>query len=223
VTLRPILSESCQVSPPRTNCDVEVRDENQREIAWKSVQLSQVIVRKGDPYNQGNARSHQFSDEMAIPFDEIGMDVPVVRYPCRISEAGSPPRQVLSADLTARHSYHLRETSLISRHSTCKHNTLVRVPICRRKPRTSRHLVVLTKTIVKKEKRFTHVANGLDMSDPANAVSVITNAIPKPKSKCPFSALISNLEEDFRIALEIVRESVKRLFSSAYNCPSISE
>src|SRR5438128_1150572 len=105
MTLRPILSEPCQVSPPRTNYDVEVRDENQREIAGKSVQLSQVIVRERDPYNQGKARSHQFSDEVAIPFDKIGMDVPVVRYPCRISEAEGPPRQVHSADLTARHSH----------------------------------------------------------------------------------------------------------------------
>jgi len=129
MTLRPILSEPCQVSPPRTNYDVEVRDENQREIAGKSVQLSQVIVRERDPYNQGKARSHQFSDEIAIPFDKIGMDVPVVRYPCRISEAEGPPRQLHSADLTARHSHHLRETSPNSRHSTCEHNTLVRVPI----------------------------------------------------------------------------------------------
>ena len=129
MTLHPILSEPCQVSPPRTNYDVEVGDENQREIARKSVQLSQVIVRERDPYNQGKARSHQFSDEIAIPFDKIGMDVPVVRYPCRISEAEGPPRQVHSADLTARHSHHLRETSPNSRHSTCEHNTLIRVPI----------------------------------------------------------------------------------------------
>src|SRR3989442_4329116 len=133
MTLHPILSEPCQVSPPRTNYDVEVGDENQREIARKSVQLSQVIVRVRDPYNQGKARSHQFSDEIAIPFDKIGMDVPVVRYPCRISEAEGPPRQVHSADLTARHSHHLRETSPNSRHSTCEHNTLIRVPILQAK------------------------------------------------------------------------------------------
>src|SRR6267378_6861032 len=101
------VSEPCQVSPPRTNCDVEVRDENQREIERKSVQLSQVIVRERDPYNQGKARSHQFSDEMAIPLDKIGMDVPVVRYPCRTSDGEGPPRQVHSADLTACHSRHL--------------------------------------------------------------------------------------------------------------------
>src|SRR3989442_15102472 len=133
MTLRPILSEPCQVSPPRTNYDVEVRDENQREIARKSVQLSQVIVRERDPYNQGKARSHQFCGEIAIPFDKIGMDVPVVRYPCRISEWKGPPRQVHSADLTTRHSHHLRETSPNSRHSTCEHNTLIRDPICQAK------------------------------------------------------------------------------------------
>src|SRR5437867_6648293 len=128
MTLRPILSEPCQVSHQRTSYDVEVRDENQREIARKSVQLSQVIVRERDPCNQGKARSHQFPDEIAIPFDKIGMDVPVVRYPCRISEWKGPPRQVHSADSTARHSHHLRETSN-SRRSTCEHNTLIRVPI----------------------------------------------------------------------------------------------
>src|SRR3989442_13327967 len=107
MTLHPILSEPCQVSPPRTNYDVEVGDENQREIARKSVQLSQVIVRERDPYNQGKARSHQFSDEIAIPFDKIGMDVPVVSYPCGISEAEGQPTQVHTADLEARPPHHL--------------------------------------------------------------------------------------------------------------------
>src|SRR2546428_13466697 len=129
MTLHPIQSEPCQVSPPRTSYDVEVRDENQREIARKSVQLSQVIVRERDPYNQGKARSHQFSDEIAIPFDKIGMDVPVVRYPCRISEAEGPPRQVHSADLTARHSHHLREKKTDSRHSTTEHKYVIRLSI----------------------------------------------------------------------------------------------
>ncbi len=165
MALHPILSEPCQVSPPRTSYDVEVRDENQREIARKSVQLSQVIVRERYPYNQGKARSHQFSDEIAIPFDKIGMDVPVVRYPCRISEAEGPPRQVHSADLTARHSHHLRETSPNSRHSTCEHNTLVRVPIWQAKTENIKIFSGFDKTIVKKEKGFIHVANALDISD----------------------------------------------------------
>ena len=63
--------------------------------------------------------------------------------------------------------------------------------------KTSRYLVVLTKTIVKREKGFIHVANGLDISDPAYAVLVRTNAIPKPKAKRPLSALIRNLSPRF--------------------------
>jgi hypothetical protein len=81
----PIAPETHYVSPQRSNYDVEVRNENQREIGRCPVNLIQVIIRKSDRHYQHKARIPEVSDERMIPPEKVWMHAPDVIIPLWIN------------------------------------------------------------------------------------------------------------------------------------------